>query len=58
MKNEMNHNVGKETRGESKVSKVTACVNNLQKARESYNTILEKGKQLGLDCRELEGSPN
>ena len=58
----MNHKVGKESEEQSKKRKEVVnespldsmfqkqqTTNDLQKARETHNTILEKGKQLGLD---------
>jgi hypothetical protein len=31
------------------LSKASQAANDLQKAREAYNTVLEMGKQLGLE---------
>ena len=62
VKTEMKRKVGKEPEGGSKKLKEVGnesplssmfqkqqTVNDLQKTRESYTAILEKGKQLGLD---------
>ena len=62
VKTEMKRKVGKEPEGGRKKPKEVGnesalasmfqkqqTANDLQKARETYNAILEKGKQLGLD---------